>query len=77
MDKLGLMLHIIGQESENDQGLEGGDLGPQRKLYYRELVARFAEFREGNSGDAIGDTQYDLGISALSGNLASVGSGGR
>ncbi|MBL7189909.1 MAG: DUF5060 domain-containing protein [Phycisphaerae bacterium] len=41
MDKLGLMLHIIGQETENDQGLDGGDLGPQRKLYYRELVARF------------------------------------
>jgi hypothetical protein len=41
MDKLGLMLHIIGQETENDQGLDGGDLGPQRKLYYRELAARF------------------------------------
>ncbi|UCG57542.1 MAG: DUF5060 domain-containing protein [Phycisphaerales bacterium] len=42
MDKLGLMLHIIGQEQENDQGLDGGELGPQRKLYYRELIARFA-----------------------------------
>jgi len=42
MDKLGLMLHIITQETENDQGLDGGDLGPQRKLYYRELIARFA-----------------------------------
>jgi len=42
MDKLGLMLHIITQEQENDQGLDGGELGPQRKLYYRELVARFA-----------------------------------
>ena len=41
MDKLGLMLHIIGQEQENDQGLDGGELGPQRKLYYRELIARF------------------------------------
>ncbi len=41
IDKLGLMMHIITQETENDQGLDGGDLGPQRKLYYRELVARF------------------------------------
>jgi len=37
-----LMLHIITQEQENDQGLDGGELGPQRKLYYRELIARFA-----------------------------------
>ncbi len=42
MDKLGLMLHIITQETENDQGLDGGELGPQRKLYYRELITRFA-----------------------------------
>jgi hypothetical protein len=41
MDKLGLMLHIILQEQENDQGLDGGELGPQRRLFYRELVARF------------------------------------
>jgi hypothetical protein len=39
---LGILLNNIGQEQENDQGLDGGDLGPQRKLYYRELVARFA-----------------------------------
>jgi len=42
MDRLGLMLHVITQETENDQGLDGGALGPQRKLYYRELIARFA-----------------------------------
>jgi hypothetical protein len=42
MDKLGLMLHIITQEQENDQGLDKGELGRQRKLYYRELIARFA-----------------------------------
>jgi hypothetical protein len=41
MDKLGLMLHIIQQEQENDQGLDGGELGPERRLYYRELIARF------------------------------------
>ena len=42
MDRLGIMLHVITQEQENDQGLDGGKLGRQRKLYYRELVSRFA-----------------------------------
>ena len=41
-DRLGILLNNISQETENDQGLDGGDLGPQRKLYYCELVARFA-----------------------------------
>lgn len=41
MDNLGLMLHIITQETENDQGLDDGELGRRRKLYYRELIARF------------------------------------
>jgi hypothetical protein len=36
------MLHVVTQEQENDQGLDGGELGIQRKLYYRELIARFA-----------------------------------
>jgi CubicO group peptidase (beta-lactamase class C family) len=42
MDRLGIMLHVVHQEQENDQLLDGGDLGPARKLYYRELIARFA-----------------------------------
>lgn len=42
MDKLGLQMHVITQETENDQLLDGGELGNERKLYYRELVARFA-----------------------------------
>jgi hypothetical protein len=42
MDKLGIMLHVVTQEQENDQGLDGGGLGIRRKLYYRELIARFA-----------------------------------
>ncbi len=41
MDKLGLMLHVVTQETENDQGIDGGELGRERKLYYRELIARF------------------------------------
>lgn len=42
MDKLGLMLHVVTQETENDRLLDGGEPGFERKLYYRELIARFA-----------------------------------
>ncbi|MEO1009949.1 MAG: DUF5060 domain-containing protein [Bacteroidota bacterium] len=42
MDKLGLMLHMLTQETENELLLDIGNLGVQRKLYYRELIARFA-----------------------------------
>ena len=50
--KLGLYLHFKLQETENDDNrngsvtnvptsLDGGDLGVERKLYLRELIARF------------------------------------
>ncbi len=42
MDTLGIMLHIVTQETENELLLDIGELGVQRKLYYRELIARFA-----------------------------------
>jgi len=42
MDAVGIQLHGVLQETENDQLLDGGDLGPERKLYHRELVARMA-----------------------------------
>lgn len=42
MDRLGLMLHIVTQEIENDKLLDKGELGKLRQLYYRELIARFA-----------------------------------
>ncbi len=52
---LGLFLHFKTQETENDderlshertpgtvpEALDGGAVGPERRLYYRELVARF------------------------------------
>jgi len=41
MTELGLMMHVLTQETENDQLLDGGELGPERKIYYRELIARF------------------------------------
>ncbi len=42
MQKRGIMLHVVTQETENDQGIDGGALGNTRKLYYREIVSRFA-----------------------------------
>ncbi len=41
MTARGLMLHMVLQEQENDQLLNEGDLGLERRLYFRELVARF------------------------------------
>ncbi len=40
MDRVGLLLMMVTQEEEGEQTL--GKLGSERKLYYRELVARFA-----------------------------------
>ncbi|MCM8531982.1 MAG: DUF5060 domain-containing protein [Lentisphaeraceae bacterium] len=40
--KLGMYLHFKTQETENDQLLDKGKLGIERKLYYRELIARFS-----------------------------------
>lgn len=37
----GIFLHFKTQEAENQKLLDNGDLGPERKLYYRELIARF------------------------------------
>lgn len=42
MDQLGLMIHMVLQETENERLLDDGDTEVQRKLYYRELIARFA-----------------------------------
>ena len=42
MDRLGLMLHFVTQETENELLLDIGNLWVQRKLYYRELIARFS-----------------------------------
>lgn len=42
MTEKGLLIHLMTQETENDQLLNGGNLGLERQLYYRELVSRFA-----------------------------------
>lgn len=38
---LGMYLHFKTQEAENTILLDGGAMGPERALYYRELIARF------------------------------------
>lgn len=38
---LGMYLHFKTQECENVHLLDDGHMGPQRKLYYRELISRF------------------------------------
>lgn len=37
----GMYLHFKTQETENDDRMDGGALGRERRLYYRELVARY------------------------------------
>jgi len=41
-DKLGIMKHFVLQETENETLLDCGYLDVQRKLYLRELIARFS-----------------------------------
>lgn len=42
MQRKGVLLHMVIQETENERLLDDGDTGPQRKLYLNELIARFA-----------------------------------
>lgn len=58
---LGLFLHFKTQEAENQGLLDGGELGPQRRLYYRELIARFGHHLalNWNMGEEVGAWQKD------------------
>ena len=40
-EKLGMYLHFKLMETENELRMDGGNLGVERMLYYRELIARF------------------------------------
>ncbi|MDA9773486.1 DUF5060 domain-containing protein [Saprospiraceae bacterium] len=42
MDKKGILMHILLQETENETLLDNGDTKIHRKLYLREMVARFS-----------------------------------
>lgn len=41
-EQLGIVMHLITQEKENELILDDGNTQLERKLYYRELIARFA-----------------------------------
>ncbi|WP_299532570.1 DUF5060 domain-containing protein [Ulvibacterium sp.] len=41
MQSKGILLHMVLQETENETMWDGGDTGPSRQLYLRELLARF------------------------------------
>lgn len=41
MDGLGIAMNVFTQETENDTILNKGELGLERKLYYKELISRF------------------------------------
>lgn len=52
----GVFLHFKTQEAENQGLLDGGETGPLRKLYYRELIARFGHHLalNWNMGEEVG-----------------------
>lgn len=61
----GMFLHFKTQETENELLLDGGDLGVQRKLYYRELIARFGHnlALNWNLGEEINDASTEQKVS--------------
>lgn len=44
-EALGIVIEVITQEQENQLLLDGGDNRGERKLYYRELIARFSHHK--------------------------------
>ncbi|MEM9251571.1 MAG: DUF5060 domain-containing protein [Planctomycetota bacterium] len=56
----GLFVHFKTQETENETLLDDGETGPQRKLYYRELVARFSHLpaMNWNMGEENGEWKW-------------------
>jgi hypothetical protein len=57
---LGIVLHVVTQEKENELLLDSGNVGIQRKLYYRELFARLGHFNAlvWNLGEENGRTHW-------------------
>ena len=60
-ERLGIHVQVVLQETENETLLDGGDTGPLRRLYYRELVARFGHHRmlTWNLGEENGPTPWN------------------
>ena len=42
MQRKGILLHLVTQETENELLLDDGNMGFERSLYFSELIARFA-----------------------------------
>ena len=57
----GMFLHFKTQETENEKMLDGGNTGNQRRLYYRELIARFGHHlaMNWNLGEEINDASLE------------------
>ncbi len=60
MDQLGIMSHFVLQETENECLLDMGHTGVQRRVYLRELVARFGHHLavSWNLGEENGPTHW-------------------
>ena len=58
---MGMYLHFKTLETENELLLDKGDLGAHRKLYYRELIARFSHHLalNWNLGEEINDASHE------------------
>ena len=44
-ENLGVIIQLVTQEKENELILDDGNTGVERKLYYRELIARFSHHK--------------------------------
>jgi len=57
----GMYLHFKTLETENELLLDKGNLGPHRKLYYRELIARFSHHLalNWNLGEEINNASHE------------------
>ena len=53
-DRLGLMLHVVHQEQENDQLLDAGELGPHRRVRFRGRMDRGLRHLASTAGQASG-----------------------
>ena len=71
-DRKGMYLHFKTQETENDQKMDGGDVGRERKLYYRELVARFGHHLALNWNTGEENSQSTAQERAMAQYLASI-----
>ncbi len=70
-DRKGMYLHFKTSEAENCFKMDGGNLGPERKLYYRELIARYGHHLALNWNIGEESTQSSAQIKACAKYLAS------